>query len=84
MTARSKHYASVKGIGMGIERLLQILDEGAFITSEEMAALAKEVRAMQRDAQRYRWLKKYAGQLFMATENQVDAELDKAMHRREK
>ena len=69
---------------MGVDRLLQVLDEGAFITSEEMAELAKEVRAIQRDAQRYRWLKKYAGQLFMATENQVDAELDKAMHRREK
>lgn len=69
---------------MGIERLLEILDEGAFITSEEMAELAKEVRALRHDAERYRWLKKYAGQLFMATEIQVDAELDKAMYGREK
>ena len=69
---------------MGIDRLLQVLDEGAFITSEEMAELAKEVRAMQRDVERYRWLKKYAGQLFMATETQVDAELDKAMYGRER
>lgn len=69
---------------MEIERLLQILDEGAFITSEEMAELAREVRALQLDAQRYRWLKKYTGQLFMATETQIDAELDKAMHRRDK
>lgn len=67
-----------------MEQLLKILDEGAFITSEEMAALAKEVRAIQRDAERYRWLKKYAGQLFMATEIQVDTELDKAMYGREK
>jgi hypothetical protein len=36
-----------------MENLLRILDEGAFITSEEMAELAKEVRALQRDAERY-------------------------------
>lgn len=69
---------------MAIDRLLGILDEGAFITSEEMTELAKEVRAIRRDAERYRWLKKYAGQLFMASEIQVDTELDKAMYGREK
>ena len=33
-----------------IDQLLKVLDEGAFITHEEMAALAKEVRALQHDA----------------------------------
>jgi hypothetical protein len=31
------------------------------------------------DANRYRWLRKYSGQMFMATEQQVDAEVDRAM-----
>ena len=32
-----------------------------------------------RDALRYRWVRKYSGQMFMATEQQVDAEVDRAM-----
>jgi len=66
-----------------VETLLQILDEGAFITSEEMAELAKEVRALQQDADRYRWLSKYTSKLFMATEQGLDAQMDKAMGRGE-
>ena len=31
------------------------------------------------DANRYRWLRKYTGQMFMATEQQVDVEVDRAM-----
>ena len=31
------------------------------------------------DANRYRWLRKYSGQMFTATERQVDAEVDRAM-----
>lgn len=67
-----------------IDRLLQILDEGAFITSEEMAELAKEVRALKQDAERYRWLNKYTSHLFMVTEKGLDAQMDKAMYGREK
>ena len=62
-----------------LNQLLQILDEGAFITSEEMAALAKEVRALQRDAERYKWLNKYTAHLFMVTEKGLDAQMDVAM-----
>ncbi len=69
---------------MGIDELLKILDEGAFITSEEMAAIAREVRALQRDAERYRWLNKYTAHLFMVTEKGLDAQMDKAMYGREK
>jgi hypothetical protein len=67
-----------------IDQLLKILDEGAFITSEEMAELAKEVRAIQHDAERYRWLNKYTAHLFMVTEKGLDAQMDKAMYGREK
>ena len=64
-----------------LDQLLNILDEGAFVTSEEMAAIAKEVRALQQDAERYRWLTKYTSKLFMATEQGLDAQMDRAMHR---
>jgi len=66
-----------------VETLLQILDEGAFITSEEMAELAKEVRALQQDAERYRWLNKYTAHLFMCTEKGLDEQMNRAMGRGE-
>jgi hypothetical protein len=66
-----------------IDKLLQILDEGAFITSEEMAELAREVRALRQDAERYKWLTKYTAKLFMSTEQGLDAQMDKAMGRTE-
>lgn len=65
-----------------MDRLLKILDEGAFITSEEMAELAKEVRALQQDAERYRWLSKYTSRLFMVTPQGLDEQMDKAMYGR--
>jgi hypothetical protein len=37
------------------------------------------IEKLERDALRYRWLRKYSGQMFMATEQQVDAEVDRAM-----
>ena len=67
-----------------IDQLLQILDEGAFITSEEMAELAKEVRALKQDADRYAWLRKYTAHLFMVTSEGLDDQMDKAMYGREK
>ena len=69
---------------MGIDRLLAILDEGAFITHEEMAELAKEVRALRQDALRYRWLTKHTAQLFMQTEKGLDNQMDVAMYGRER
>jgi hypothetical protein len=42
-------------------------------------AQAAEIERLSRDAKRYRWLNKYTAQLFMATEQQVDAEVDRAM-----
>ena len=37
------------------------------------------IETLERDALRYRWLRKYSGQMFMATEQQVDAEVDRAI-----
>ena len=37
------------------------------------------IDTLRLDAIRYRWLRKYTGQMFMATEQQVDAEVDRAM-----
>jgi ATP phosphoribosyltransferase regulatory subunit HisZ len=37
------------------------------------------IEKLEVDAKRYRWLRKYTGQMFMATEQQVDAEVDRAM-----
>jgi hypothetical protein len=66
-----------------MQRLLEILDEGAFITHEEMAELAKEVRVLQRDAERYRWLIKYTSHLFMCTERGFDEQMTIAMGKKE-
>lgn len=67
-----------------MDKLLEILDEGAFITSEEMAELAKEVRALRQDAERYRWLSKYTAHLFMVTPEGLDKQMDHAMGKGEK
>ncbi len=67
---------------MNLDQLLKILDEGAFVTHEEMAAIAKEVRALQRDAERYKWLNKYTAHLFMVTEKGLDEQMDVAMGKR--
>jgi hypothetical protein len=64
-----------------LDKLLKILDEGAFVTHEEMAEIAREVRVLQRDAERYRWLNKYTSHLFMVTEKGLDEQMDKAMGR---
>jgi len=37
------------------------------------------IEKLEVDAKRYLWLRKYTGQMFMATEQQVDGEVDRAM-----
>ena len=37
------------------------------------------IEKLEVDSKRYRWLRKYTGQMFMATEQQVDDEVDRAM-----
>ena len=42
-------------------------------------AQSEEIDRLRMDAVRYRWLCKYTGQMFMATEQQVSDEVDRAM-----
>ena len=42
-------------------------------------AQAAEIDRLRIDAERYRWLNKYTSQLFMVTEQQMNAEVDRAM-----
>jgi hypothetical protein len=62
-----------------LDTLLNILDEGAFVTSEEMADIARQVRALRQDAERYQWLTKYTAHLFMCTPEGLDEQMNRAM-----
>ena len=64
-----------------LEQLIKVLDEGAFITHEEMSALAKEVRALQVDAARYQWLTQHTAHLFHLTEKGLDQQVDILMEK---
>jgi len=66
-----------------LDTLLKILDEGAFVTSEEMADIARQVRALRQDAERYQWLTKYTAHLFMCTPEGLDEQMNRAMGRGE-
>jgi hypothetical protein len=66
---------------MNMDRLLDTLDKGGVLVHEEVDELRQEIRALQRDAERYRWLNKYTAHLFMVTEKGLDAQMDRAMHR---
>jgi hypothetical protein len=67
-----------------LDTLLKILDEGAFVTSEEMADIARQVRALRQDAERYQWLTKYTAHLFMCTPEGLDEQMNRAMGKGEK
>jgi hypothetical protein len=68
-------------IGMdNIESVLRVLDNGWFITEEEMAQIANIIRALKEDADRYRWLNQVTHQMFMVTEKQLTEQVDRAMN----
>lgn len=62
------------------EQLLRVLDNGWFVTHEEMAQIANIIRALKEDADRYRWLNRATHQLFMVTEKQLNEQVDRAMN----
>jgi hypothetical protein len=66
---------------MNMNRLLETLDKGGTLVHDEVDELRQEIQALQRDAERYRWLNKYTAHLFMVTEKGLDAQMDRAMHR---
>jgi len=66
-----------------LEQLLKVLDEGAFITHEEMSAIAKEVRALQHDAARYQWLTQHTAHWFHLSEKDLGKQVDILMDKGE-
>jgi len=59
---------------------MRVLDNGYFMTHEEMKQVADIVRALKQDADRYRWLNQVTHQMFMVTEQQLTEQVDRAMN----
>ena len=51
---------------------------------ERYVAETADIQRLRVDAERYRWLNKYASQLLMVTEKQMNDEIDRIMARGEK
>jgi hypothetical protein len=69
---------------MNMNRLLETLDKGGVLVHHEVDELRQEIQALQRDAERYRWLNKYTAHLFMCTEKGLDEQMNRAMGKGEK
>ena len=67
-----------------MDELLDTLEKGGTLVHYEVEELRQEIQALQRDANRYRWLSKYTSHLFMVTPEGLDVQMDKAMYGREK
>lgn len=65
------------------KQLMRTLENGYFMTQEEMAQVAEIIKVLKVDADRYRWLTRYSSQLFMVTDKQLDEQVDKAMNGRQ-
>jgi len=68
---------------MNMDKLLDTLDKGGVLVHQEVDELRQEIQALQRDAERYRWLSKYTSHLFMCTENDLDKQMTRAMGKKE-
>jgi hypothetical protein len=66
-----------------ISKVLNLIDGGTLDEGEKTSELIREIKEMHKDALRYRWLNKYTCQLFMMTEKGLDAQMDRAMGRKE-
>ena len=62
------------------KQLIRTLENGYFMTHEEMAQVAEIIKELKVDADRYRWLTRYSSQLFMVTDKQLDEQVDRAMN----
>jgi hypothetical protein len=68
---------------MNMNRLLETLEKGGVLVHHEVDELRQEIQALQRDAERYRWLTKYTAHLFMCTPEGLDEQMNRAMGRKE-
>lgn len=62
-----------------INRVLNLIEGGLLDQGEKASDLVREIKQMEKDAMRYRWLNKYTCQLFMVTEQQMSNQIDAAM-----
>ena len=62
------------------KQLMRVLENGYTMTHQEMSQVAEIVKALKVDADRYRWLNRCTAQMFMVTNQQMDAEIDRAMN----
>ena len=64
------------------KQLLRVLENGYFMTHDEMKQVAEIIKVLKADADRYRWLNRSTAQLFMVTDKEMDEQIDKAMNGR--
>lgn len=64
------------------KQLIRVLENGYFMTHNEMRQVAEIVKELKADADRYRWLNRCTAQMFMVTDKQMNDEVDKAMNGR--
>jgi hypothetical protein len=60
---------------------MKLIDKlrNSWLTHQEIDELEEYIKKLEIDAERYRWLNKYTSKLFMATEQGLDTQMDKAM-----
>ena len=62
------------------KQLLRVLENGYFMTHDEMKQVAEIIKVLKADADRYRWLNRSTAQLFMVTDKEMDEQIDRAMN----
>ena len=62
-----------------LQDMLDTLEKVIIEQDNLIEKFEKDAMSYARDAMRYRWLNKYTSQLFMVTEQQMNAEVDRAM-----
>ena len=62
-----------------INKILNLIEGGLLAQGEKASDLVREIKQMEKDAMRFRWLTKYTCQLFMVTEQQMHDQIDAAM-----
>ena len=62
------------------KQLLRVLENGYFMTHDEMKQVAEIIKVLKADADRYRWLNRSTAQLFMVTDREMDEQIDRAMN----
>lgn len=62
-----------------MNKVLNLIEGGLLAEGDKASDLIREIKQMEKDAMRYRWLNKYTCQLFMVTEQQMSDQIDAAM-----